>query len=100
HTRWPRDWSSDVCSSDLAEFDKYGKETSALVFSGKKPTAQAQEQRLYERGLRREWGPLTVRGKWPDLELVGGAQPITYKAYGPRSEERRVGKERRSHRDA
>src|SRR6266508_3741941 len=21
HTRWPRDWSSDVCSSDLAELD-------------------------------------------------------------------------------
>src|SRR5437870_4165470 len=21
HTRWPRDWSSDVCSSDLPEFD-------------------------------------------------------------------------------
>src|SRR5207253_11523345 len=21
HTRWPRDWSSDVCSSDLAEGD-------------------------------------------------------------------------------
>src|SRR5690625_6228024 len=20
HTRWPRDWSSDVCSSDLASF--------------------------------------------------------------------------------
>src|SRR5207253_6957073 len=20
HTRWPRDWSSDVCSSDLARF--------------------------------------------------------------------------------
>src|SRR5690625_6008683 len=23
HTRWPRDWSSDVCSSDLA-FDEVG----------------------------------------------------------------------------
>src|SRR5207253_6117876 len=21
HTRWPRDWSSDVCSSDLARLD-------------------------------------------------------------------------------
>src|SRR5690625_7142288 len=21
HTRWPRDWSSDVCSSDLYSFD-------------------------------------------------------------------------------
>src|SRR5207253_6918359 len=22
HTRWPRDWSSDVCSSDLAHLEK------------------------------------------------------------------------------
>src|SRR5690625_7678867 len=24
HTRWPRDWSSDVCSSDLSEVDGGG----------------------------------------------------------------------------
>src|SRR5207253_2059559 len=24
HTRWPRDWSSDVCSSDLRSNDAYG----------------------------------------------------------------------------
>src|SRR5439155_3958617 len=24
HTRWPRDWSSDVCSSDLTSGIKYG----------------------------------------------------------------------------
>src|SRR5207253_7074766 len=23
HTRWPRDWSSDVCSSDLDQFEEY-----------------------------------------------------------------------------
>src|SRR5207253_6988153 len=23
HTRWPRDWSSDVCSSDLVRFRRY-----------------------------------------------------------------------------
>src|SRR5690625_5481000 len=28
HTRWPRDWSSDVCSSDLLE----GTELSTLEF--------------------------------------------------------------------
>src|SRR5690625_6122091 len=28
HTRWPRDWSSDVCSSDLVELEltDYGEE--------------------------------------------------------------------------
>src|SRR5690625_7340841 len=30
HTRWPRDWSSDVCSSDLA---KRSPETNVLVAS-------------------------------------------------------------------
>src|SRR5690625_1490068 len=24
HTRWPRDWSSDVCSSDLGEVGRFG----------------------------------------------------------------------------
>src|SRR5437660_12716335 len=25
HTSWPRDWSSDVCSSDLYLIDKFGR---------------------------------------------------------------------------
>src|SRR5439155_4298789 len=25
HTRWPRDWSSDVCSSDLARGGRYAE---------------------------------------------------------------------------
>src|SRR6266702_1344742 len=31
HTRWPRDWSSDVCSSDLGPFP----ETLPTTFNGK-----------------------------------------------------------------
>src|SRR5690625_6120723 len=31
HTRWPRDWSSDVCSSDLGNAAKDGK--AAAVFA-------------------------------------------------------------------
>src|SRR5207253_5609114 len=26
HTRWPRDWSSDVCSSDLVWLHEHGEE--------------------------------------------------------------------------
>src|SRR6266508_4927633 len=44
HTRWPRDWSSDVCSSDLADF---------IARKERKPRVQqaqfqvlAQEKRL------------------------------------------------------
>src|SRR5439155_7562658 len=31
HTRWPRDWSSDVCSSDL--FKLHGRENAHLIRS-------------------------------------------------------------------
>src|SRR5690625_5901490 len=31
HTRWPRDWSSDVCSSDLGALDKAGAEATGGV---------------------------------------------------------------------
>src|SRR5271166_5037026 len=32
HTRWPRDWSSDVCSSDLLTFEFTTLETSIKDF--------------------------------------------------------------------
>src|SRR5690625_7062796 len=31
HTRWPRDWSSDVCSSDLAPADEEVAATSTVT---------------------------------------------------------------------
>src|SRR5215510_10480927 len=31
HTRWPRDWSSDVCSSDLAELQAQGRAVRELT---------------------------------------------------------------------
>src|SRR5437870_11132807 len=30
HTRWPRDWSSDVCSSDLGERSAFGERVDDL----------------------------------------------------------------------
>src|SRR5439155_14745434 len=30
HTRWPRDWSSDVCSSDLSALDMFQPELESL----------------------------------------------------------------------
>src|SRR5437870_8893904 len=64
HTRWPRDWSSDVCSSDLLSF-----ETGPNYLSSQFPT-----QRLSS--YCREFSPRNDRGR-----------PLY------RSEERRVGKE-------
>src|SRR5207253_6564620 len=89
HTRWPRDWSSDVCSSDLLEAD------SVVVAAG-----------AWSRELLAPLGidlPVTPhRGQISHFELPDtdtAAWPVVVPrsshyllAFG-RSEERRVGKE-------
>src|SRR5690625_6453932 len=75
HTRWPRDWSSDVCSSDLA------------------PRAQEPGQAV-ERARVGEvagGGPVADAGRLPGDDLLDGAGADDLTAV--RSEERRVGKE-------
>src|SRR2546422_5757817 len=81
HTRCSRDWSSDVCSSDL--------ERTTLVQwarGGRAPGDLAQAPKP----------PQFPESKWtigePDL-IITAAKPETLPA---RSEERRVGKECRS----
>src|SRR5439155_14998841 len=44
HTRWPRDWSSDVCSSDLVALRKWRE-------SLPRPLAQGDGKRLLHRIL-------------------------------------------------
>src|SRR5207253_6504997 len=69
HTRWPRDWSSDVCSSDLAQAVEEGRldlvhavvaerAAAALTFHLSRRTiwssldpALAQREGLYERAV-------------------------------------------------
>src|SRR5207253_2417877 len=48
HTRWPRDWSSDVCSSDLKDMD-HGRyaECDIRTRNGKGPAA---DQRTHNAG--------------------------------------------------
>src|SRR5439155_8714025 len=72
HTRWPRDWSSDVCSSDLrlAHFLQSRGVTRVL-------------RRSSIRGLRL-YSVESVPAGWPGRSVLH------------RSEERRVGKECRS----
>src|SRR5947209_12397212 len=79
HTRYWRDWSSDVCSSDLAG---PGRRLSA------RPQGAVRQVRLRLRALRpfrRRLHPL------PDQ-----FRPAHPRRRAPRSEERRVGKEWRS----
>src|SRR5699024_11764344 len=76
HTRSKRDWSSDVCSSDLYQYvvDKEEREIEFVDFSG----------------MSMEEAEKTMR-KWTAVPFKLEDSPM-------RSEERRVGKERRCRR--
>src|SRR5690625_8023786 len=73
HTRWPRDWSSDVCSSDLPSFRGHGGTREPVV----------------EKTYLQEWHYYFANTcRWRELRKITIAQ-----VQGNRSEERRVGKE-------
>src|SRR5207253_6007813 len=85
HTRWPRDWSSDVCSSDL---ERHAVQPAVAGTHG------LEGSRLLDRRLEALLVVLKVEG-------IGGAEPAVEFVpgaiiYEERSEERRVGKEWRS----
>src|SRR5689334_24628872 len=79
HTRWNCDWSSDVCSSDLASIHKL-------------PLVVIAENN--------QFGYSTPREKQMPVENIVDRAPAfnvySELAFGNRSEERRVGKECRS----
>src|SRR5439155_8189758 len=87
HTRWPRDWSSDVCSSDLLTHGSLRFELalsclrkggSATLVGNVAPKIQFPLQTAVTRELTIH-GSCASRGEYP--------------ACLDRSEERRVGKE-------
>src|SRR5207253_7279218 len=83
HTRWPRDWSSDVCSSDLLEQTRAEAaqvNAQTLGLREKKPCDSGRNGRrvLASRQCRCGPGRCAVRDRVPRWA---------------RSEERRVGKE-------
>src|SRR5207253_4080094 len=86
HTRWPRDWSSDVCSSDLFEDTPLAAASLAQVHAATLPD-----------GTR-----VVVKVQVPGIEDVIEADIAALRTIAsalgdvPRSEERRVGKECRS----
>src|SRR5207253_4509576 len=82
HTRWPRDWSSDVCSSDLTAASKsatgqYFQRIHALDLAS---------------GAERPGSPIAVQATYPGS---GANSTSGIVSFDPafRSEERRVGKE-------
>src|SRR5207253_7596125 len=81
HTRWPRDWSSDVCSSDL-------KQTQINDAIAKLKTRTGIDPRSFDRIV------VGFRYTYPSPSVTK-VENVTI-AQGRRSEERRVGKEGRS----
>src|SRR5690625_7424074 len=71
HTRWPRDWSSDVCSSDLAS-------TVQIEFDFDTDMDEAENE---------------VQKALSDISLPEEATDPEVSRLSLRSEERRVGKE-------
>src|SRR5206468_5173747 len=93
HTRSDRDWSSDVCSSDLVKYDEWAETTSERH----KKVVQGILQRLFDAGQiykDKQAGYYSVRQEQFLTDKERGADG----QFGPewRSEERRVGKECRS----
>src|SRR5699024_11392753 len=82
HTRSKRDWSSDVCSSDLLLGEGVEPAVIARAFAGTEVTAEG-ERFLLQAGYTEETTPLWLL---PDLYEAGMRQ-----VGGQRSEERRVG---------
>src|SRR5206468_9960296 len=85
HTRSDRDWSSDVCSSDLIDW------LLSLTWRVVR-TTPGTWQRVWERPPR-WWPPAEAGPPWPASSTI--RSPSHWCARS-RSEERRVGKEWRS----
>src|SRR5207253_6355191 len=64
HTRWPRDWSSDVCSSDLSKriTEKDLELSTGLGFSSSTTLKEAREnveREMVQRALKRNLGRIS-----------------------------------------
>src|SRR5476651_2776554 len=63
HTRYWRDWSSDVCSSDLAGMtDEVTPNRNSAVPQGRSPTSRSEERRVGKE-CRSRWSPYHSKKK-------------------------------------
>src|SRR5439155_3024562 len=85
HTRWPRDWSSDVCSSDLKVSADRVRSNPHHGDAGGTRQPRLEGITIIRAGLR--WHRRTV------IEDDAGSPGLRRIVYLRRSEERRVGKE-------
>src|SRR5690606_40641762 len=92
HTRFSRDWSSDVCSSDLlSEFTYYAVKSSIEIAVTVSNGLSGQEDNKQSKEL------IDLILKETEAEIDNYLTMMIYLSYDElRSEERRVGRERRS----
>src|SRR5207253_4363296 len=61
HTRWPRDWSSDVCSSDLAPHGFASSRCSVSfrvsLSDSRRVASRRSEERRVGKECRSRWSP-------------------------------------------
>src|SRR5439155_3284342 len=88
HTRWPRDWSSDVCSSDLTKV--------GVIVCGIRTRAPAESLELARTAAGyRTAGVVAFDQAGAERGFPARDHAAAF-AHAARSEERRVGKECRS----
>src|SRR5207253_8308845 len=68
HTRWPRDWSSDVCSSDL---DKRAQVLLKTLIERYIAEGQPVGSRTLSKHSGLDLSPATIRNVMSDLEDMG-----------------------------
>src|SRR5207253_4852340 len=94
HTRWPRDWSSDVCSSDLpisaSDVKRLRDDTGAGMMDCKRALAEARGDVTAAKDLLRTWGLAGVEKR----KARAASDGLVVSYLHERSEERRVGKAR------
>src|SRR5207253_8156816 len=93
HTRWPRDWSSDVCSSDLRSLAFVVGLSLVFTLLGASASAAGRVLLQHQVIILRVAGVLVVILGLHTLGLI--RIPLLYREKRLRSEERRVGKEGR-----
>src|SRR5215208_7686268 len=94
HTRWPRDWSSDVCSSDLAGrgFAVVASEVKALATQTGKATEEIAAQIAAIQGATREavQAIQAIGTTIGDISRISISIAAAMDQQGARSAERRV----------
>src|SRR5207253_3414783 len=93
HTRWPRDWSSDVCSSDLLGPENFFLEIQDHGIPDQQKIVPMMARLGEETGLRLV---ATNDSHYLHKDDAFAHEVLLCIGTGKRSEERRVGKERRS----